>query len=138
MASIGDKILKFIATLMKLWGIFFGWAYAIISNPSQVRKNYERVRSKPSRSIQNGDTKVTYEPNDLGNPKFIKEFQEGKCDTMADAWSWAVARYSDMQLFGTRDILGEEDEVQPNGKIFRKLELGAYRWMTYEEAPDKF
>ena len=40
---------------------------------------------------------------------------------MADAWNWAVARYSDKRLFATRDILGEEDEIQPNGKLFRKL-----------------
>ena len=32
-------------------------------------------------------------------------------------------------------MLGEEDEVQPNGKMFKKLELGDYRWMTYEEVP---
>ena len=42
-------------------------------------------------------------------------------------------RYSDKRLLGTRDVLGEEDEVQPNGKMFKKLELGDYRWMTYEE-----
>ena len=28
---------------------------------------------------------------------------------------------------GTRDILGEDDEIQPNGKMFKKLELGDYR-----------
>ena len=42
---------------------------------------------------------------------------------MADAWNWAVARYGDKRLFATRDILGEEDEIQPNGKLFRKLGL---------------
>ena len=47
-------------------------------------------------------------------------------------------RYSDKRLLGTRDVLGEEDEVQPNGKMFRKVDLGDYRWMTYEEvAPTK-
>lgn len=40
---------------------------------------------------------------------------------MSDAWSWAVARYGDKRLFASRDILGEEDEIQPNGKLFRKL-----------------
>ena len=39
----------------------------------------------------------------------------------AGAWKWAVARYGDKRLFATRDILGEEDEIQPNGKLFRKL-----------------
>ena len=37
-------------------------------------------------------------------------------------------------MLGTRDVLAEEDEVQPNGKMFKKLELGDYRWLTYEEA----
>ena len=44
-----------------------------------------------------------------------------------------LCRYSDKRLLGTRDVLGEEDEVQPNGKMFKKLELGDYRWLTYEE-----
>ena len=42
-------------------------------------------------------------------------------------------RYREKNLLGTRDILGEEDEVQPNGKMFKKLELGDYRWLTYDE-----
>ena len=34
---------------------------------------------------------------------------------------------------GTREVLGEEDEVQTNGKMFTKLELGVYRWLGYDE-----
>ena len=30
--------------------------------------------------------------------------------------------------------MGEEDEKQPNGKIFKKLRLGEYSWMKYKEA----
>lgn len=52
---------------------------------------------------------------------------------MAKAWSWAVRRYGAKELLGTRDVLAEEDEVQPNGKIFKKLVLGEYRWLSYEE-----
>ena len=40
---------------------------------------------------------------------------------MADCWNWAVKRYGEKRLFASRDILGEEDEIQPNGKLFRKL-----------------
>ena len=28
-------------------------------------------------------------------------------------------------------LLGEEDEVQKNGKVFAKLALGEYEWMSY-------
>ena len=44
-----------------------------------------------------------------------------------------MLRYREKNLLGTRDVLAEEDEVQPNGKMFKKLELGDYRWLTYEE-----
>ncbi len=53
-------------------------------------------------------------------------------DTMEKAWTWAVRRYGPKPLLGTRDILAEEDEVQSNGKIFKKLELGDYRWVQIE------
>ena len=57
-------------------------------------------------------------------------------------------------MMGTREVLGEEDEVstsaysptyirsssyifecqvQPNGKMFTKLDLGDYRWLSYDE-----
>ena len=34
---------------------------------------------------------------------------------------------------GTREVLGEEDEMQASGKMFSKLELGEYRWLTYNQ-----
>ena len=37
---------------------------------------------------------------------------------------------------GTRELLSEEDEVQPNGRVFKKVILGDYQWLTYNEAYD--
>lgn len=37
---------------------------------------------------------------------------------------------------GTRELLSEEDEVQPNGRIFKKVILGEYKWLSYNEAYD--
>ena len=42
---------------------------------------------------------------------------------------------------GYRQILSEEDEKQPNGKIFQKYVMGGYTWLSYaeiEEAADDF
>ena len=33
-----------------------------------------------------------------------------------------------------REVLGEEDEKQSSGKVFKKLQLGDYKWINYEEA----
>ena len=46
---------------------------------------------------------------------------------MAEVWSWVVERYGDRKVLGTRDVLGQDDEVQPNGTVFIKLRLGEYR-----------
>lgn len=35
---------------------------------------------------------------------------------------------------GTRTLISEEDEVQPNGKVFKKVILGEYEWMSYNDA----
>lgn len=37
---------------------------------------------------------------------------------------------------GTRELIAEEDEIQPNGRVFKKVILGDYKWMTYNEAYD--
>ena len=44
-----------------------------------------------------------------------------------------LSRYGDSKLMGTREVLGEEDEMQASGKMFSKLELGEYRWLTYNQ-----
>ena len=68
-------VLNFISLLMGVWDLLFGWVYSIFTNPGLVRKNYARIRSRPTKSIRDGDTSVTYQPNDLGNPEFIQEFK---------------------------------------------------------------
>ncbi|XP_027729570.1 long-chain-fatty-acid--CoA ligase 3 isoform X2 [Vombatus ursinus] len=55
------------------------------------------------------------------------------CDTLDKVFKYAENKFKDKRLLGTREVLIEEDEVQPNGKIFKKVILGDYNWMSYEE-----
>jgi len=57
-------------------------------------------------------------------------------DTVDKVWNNAVLRYESKLCLGTRRVLGAEDEKQPSGKVFRKLNLGNYEWMSYKEAHD--
>ena len=41
--------------------------------------------------------------------------------------------YPYRKCLGTREILREEEEVQPNGRSFKKLVCGEYNWLTYFE-----
>jgi hypothetical protein len=40
---------------------------------------------------------------------------------IVQVWSWSVQKYGGKRLLGTREIIGEEDEVQPNGQVFRSV-----------------
>ena len=40
-----------------------------------------------------------------------------KVDTVTKAFNFAVNKYGDRPCVGTREILGEEDETQSNGKV---------------------
>ncbi|XP_034637459.1 long-chain-fatty-acid--CoA ligase 4 isoform X1 [Trachemys scripta elegans] len=54
-------------------------------------------------------------------------------DTLDKLFGHAVAKFGKKDCLGTREILSEENEMQPNGKVFKKLILGNYRWLNYEE-----
>ena len=50
-------------------------------------------------------------------------------------------RFKHRDCVGYRQILSEEDEKQPNGKVFQKYVMGGYKWLSYseiEEAADNF
>ena len=46
---------------------------------------------------------------------------------MSDALTWAVKKHGNAPIMGTREIIAELDEVQPNGRMFKKYNLGDYR-----------
>ncbi|XP_014737060.1 PREDICTED: long-chain-fatty-acid--CoA ligase 4 isoform X1 [Sturnus vulgaris] len=58
-------------------------------------------------------------------------------DTLDKLFDHALAKFGKKDCLGTREILSEENEMQPNGKVFKKLILGTYRWLSYEEVNEK-
>lgn len=41
--------------------------------------------------------------------------------TLDKVFDYAVKHFSQRDCLGTREVLSEEDEVQPNGKVFKKV-----------------
>ena len=69
-----------------------------------------------------------------GNSSIYKEIiVEAKVDTVTKAFNYAVRKFGAKECLGTREVLGEEDEVQTNGKVFKKLALGSYQWLNYNQ-----
>ncbi|GAB1303181.1 Long-chain-fatty-acid--CoA ligase 4 [Apodemus speciosus] len=54
-------------------------------------------------------------------------------DTLDKLFDHAVAKFGKKDSLGTREVLSEENEMQPNGKVFKKLILGNYKWINYLE-----
>lgn len=133
MGALAGHILTFIKTLITIYDTLTAWAYTLIQRPAKTLQARNQDRAEPTDPIQPGDTSVTYKPIPLPKTALVNEYEMSNCTTMAEVWKWSVARYRSRKLLGTRDVLGEEDEIQSNGKAFRKLLLGEYRWLNYEE-----
>eukprot|EP00063_Salmo_salar_P043919 XP_014018754.1 PREDICTED: long-chain-fatty-acid--CoA ligase 3-like isoform X2 [Salmo salar] len=54
-------------------------------------------------------------------------------DTLDKVFEDASRRFPDRDCLGTREVVMEEDEKQSNGKVFKKVILGQYRWLSYAE-----
>uniref|UniRef100_A0A4W5P802 long-chain-fatty-acid--CoA ligase n=1 Tax=Hucho hucho TaxID=62062 RepID=A0A4W5P802_9TELE len=54
-------------------------------------------------------------------------------DTLDKVFEDASRRFPDRDCLGTREVVMEEDERQSNGKVFKKVILGQYRWLSYTE-----
>ncbi|XP_070173727.1 fatty acid CoA ligase Acsl3-like [Littorina saxatilis] len=55
-----------------------------------------------------------------------------ECATVDDLFIRAVKLYTNSRCLGTRELLREEEEQQPNGRIFKKVVLGEYLWESFE------
>ncbi|XP_069546846.1 long-chain-fatty-acid--CoA ligase 3a isoform X2 [Brachyistius frenatus] len=56
-----------------------------------------------------------------------------RADTLDKMFEYAARRFPDRDCLGTREVISEEDERQSNGKVFKKVVLGEYRWLSYKE-----
>uniref|UniRef100_A0A673A205 long-chain-fatty-acid--CoA ligase n=1 Tax=Sphaeramia orbicularis TaxID=375764 RepID=A0A673A205_9TELE len=54
-------------------------------------------------------------------------------DTLDKMFEYAAMKFPHRDCLGTREVISEEDERQSNGKVFKKVVLGDYRWLSYEE-----
>ncbi|XP_068596966.1 long-chain-fatty-acid--CoA ligase 4 [Brachionichthys hirsutus] len=104
---------------------FLPWYYYTGADHKAARSKRVKARSTsghaegPYRSVDHFDSLAT-------------EDFPGK-DTLDKLFKHAVRRFGDSPCLGTRAVLSEENEVQPNSKVFKKLILGEYSWLSYSE-----
>ena len=94
--------------------------------------NWHEVEERKSESGEDfrGWSQKTEDSHKVYQELILKD----KVDTMDKVWNNSVEKYGARRCLGTRKVLGEEEEKQENGKIFKKLNLGEYQWITYKDA----
>ncbi|KAF4526898.1 hypothetical protein B566_EDAN014520 [Ephemera danica] len=100
--------------------------YLVLQQPWRKKQLSNRVKAKPVQSDKDAMTyRSVLEPREL----HVELLRNG-VDTMEKLLNFAAAKYGHKRCLGSRDILAEEDEVQPSGRVFKKYVLGDYRWRT--------
>lgn len=82
--------------------------------------------------IQADDKSITYRSIDPPREVHVKMLQN-QIDTLEKMFNTVVNIHTSKRCLGTRQILSEEDELQPSGRIFKKYNLGDYKWKSFTE-----
>ncbi|CAL1538248.1 unnamed protein product [Lymnaea stagnalis] len=102
--------------------------YYIVQRPDNVVKKSRRLKAKPVSGKPSDPWRSVDVPSSGLTTSMYPE-----CKTLDDLFTKACKLYSNNPCLGTREVLSEEEEPQPNGKVFKKLVLGSYQWETYNE-----
>ena len=124
---INENIIRFLVQTYTLLSLPF---YSIAQKPWQ---NVNRSNRLPSfLQFQRGDGYLSCR-NNKKRSDLHQAIRNENVDTIEKLIEFAVDRYGEKRMLGTRQLLGEENELQSNGTMFTKYALGNYCWKTYNE-----
>ncbi|KAF4789044.1 Long-chain-fatty-acid--CoA ligase 4 [Turdus rufiventris] len=105
--------------------VFIPWYF--LTNAKKKKAMAKRLKAKPISDKPGSPYRSVTHLDSLANINIPG------ADTLDKLFDHALAKFGKKDCLGTREILSEENEMQPNGKVFKKLILGNYRWLSYEE-----
>lgn len=99
------------------------WVYSVITFIpwyffSGAGSNLERARRIKARSVS-GHPAGPYRA--INNEDKLVAWLHPGVDTLDKMFEYAAMRFPQRDCLGTREVLSEEDELQPNGKVFKKV-----------------
>ncbi|XP_042732316.1 long-chain-fatty-acid--CoA ligase 4 isoform X3 [Lagopus leucura] len=109
--------------------VFIPWYF--LTNAKKKKAMAKRLKAKPISDKPGSPYRSVTHLDSLANINIPG------ADTLDKLFDHALAKFGKKDCLGTREILSEENEMQPNGKVFKKLILGTYRWLSYEEVNQK-
>lgn len=123
-------VLIAIKVFLFLYDILTIPVYLILQSPWKLGQEAKVIKS---RVIKSERETVTYRTNEPPRSLHVRMLQEN-IDTLEKVFTYVARTYPSKNCLGTRQKFSEEDELQPNGRVFKKYNLGEYKWKTYQES----
>lgn len=124
--SIGVQVgLGLIKSIVCVYDVITFPFYFFAQKPWEVKAKASEIQAKQT---QPNNPYSAWARVNQPEPRFYDD-----CKTVSEFFSRVVKEYGDKKSFGSRQVFGEEDEKQPDGKVFRKFILGDYQWLNCYE-----
>ncbi|KAH8027622.1 hypothetical protein HPB51_007172 [Rhipicephalus microplus] len=120
-----DFVVFLVKVLVTCYDVITIPVYLILQKPWIYWKQKRLCFAKP---IKDGDPSSPYVRPETLEIECLKGVR-----TLDEATRKAIRSYPKRPALGTRPVLGQSEEKQPNGRVFMKLVLGDYQWLTYDE-----
>jgi len=106
--------------------------YYFVQKPWRVRKHRKGIHAKKT---SEGEDHVTY--HSVQEPTAVnRDMRRFNLNTMEKVLSHCIGKHNNREMLGTREIIAEEKETQPDGKVFAKYNLGNYSFISFREFGD--
>ncbi|VDM44287.1 unnamed protein product, partial [Toxocara canis] len=101
--------------------------YELFNSPAAKLQRSTRVKARPEKGL---DSPWVHIDGLLGADL------DGN-DTVDKVFTYVVKKFGDKTALGTRELIDVTEQIQPNGRVFEKWELGEYKWQSYEEVHNR-
>jgi len=98
------------------------------------RRRWEIQKGSDWHRISTPDCVGVVRETSSSNQVYKQLILENGIDTVDKIWEQAARQYGSKLCLGTRTVLGEEQVTQPDGKVFKKFDLGEFEWTNYRTA----
>ncbi|BES89112.1 AMP-Hypothetical protein enzyme [Nesidiocoris tenuis] len=103
--------------------------YLVLQRPWEKK---EMARRNKAEIVQQDSKSITYKSLEKFSDAHLK-MRAANIDTLDKVLNYCKDMYGTNKALGTREILAEEGEPQPDGRVFKKFLLGDYKWRNYIE-----
>ncbi|KAE9551923.1 hypothetical protein FO519_004852 [Halicephalobus sp. NKZ332] len=128
-----DAISGFLKAFFFVYDIVVFLPFKVFANPNEKKAISSRIKAEPIVEKDPGSPWRNVEV--MGRP--LKKLVFLGCPTLGSVWDRAASMYPNELCMGWRDVHEASEEEQLDGKMFQKLVLGDYKWMTYNEVEDQ-